>query len=91
MNYYWICNKHNTTGATCGAGNTYLSGLPEFIPVFSEVRVARCFVLGGIFCRSFSDFFGWSIVFSVLLPFTASDYPFGIFQLFAQLWISGKY
>ena len=29
-----ICNKSNLTSATCGVGNSYPSGEPEFIPTF---------------------------------------------------------
>jgi hypothetical protein len=30
----WVCNKSNTTSATCGAGMAYPSGAPEFTPGF---------------------------------------------------------
>ena len=78
------------------AHSTYPSGAPEFTPCFSEVRVARSLVLCVCFvdrCLSFCTFsFGHcvvcpsslAIVLSVLLRFTDSDYPFGIFKLF--LW-----
>ena len=36
-------NKSNTTGATCGTGTSFHSGIPEFTPGFSAVRVARFF------------------------------------------------
>jgi formate hydrogenlyase subunit 3/multisubunit Na+/H+ antiporter MnhD subunit len=32
---------NNTTGATCGVGTAYLSGVPEFTSGFSEVRLAQ--------------------------------------------------
>ena len=60
-----------------------LLSLPEHLsssPVFSGVRVTRCLV----FCVCFVDrclafgLFLLAIVLSVLLPFTDSDYPFGI-------------
>ena len=35
----------NTTGVTTGAGIAYPSGAPEFIPVFSGIRVTRSLVL----------------------------------------------
>jgi hypothetical protein len=40
----WVCNKSNTTGATCGAGTAYPSGAPEFTHCFSRVRVAQSLV-----------------------------------------------
>ena len=39
-------------GATNGAGAVYLSGAPEFTPVFSGVYVAHYFVLSVVSCRS---------------------------------------
>jgi hypothetical protein len=53
-------------------------------PVFSGVHVARSLVFYVMFCRSFVCPFvllPLAIVFSILLRFTASDYPFGIFKL----------
>ena len=32
MTYHRVCNKSNTTGATCRAGTTYPSEAPEFNP-----------------------------------------------------------
>jgi hypothetical protein len=66
-------------GATHGAGTAYPSGPPEFNQVFSGVRIARFLVFYVVFCRSL--FVLLVIVLSVLFRFTASDYPFGIFQL----------
>jgi hypothetical protein len=54
--------------------------------VHSVVRVTRSLVLCVRFvdrCLSFVPF-RLVIVLSVLLPFTDSDYPFGIFKLFFQ-------
>ena len=53
-------------------------------PVFSGVRVTRSLVL----CVYFVDrcYFLLAIVLSVLLQFTGSDYPFGIFKLFFLQW-----
>jgi hypothetical protein len=48
--------------------------------VCSRVRVARSLVFCVVFCRSL--FVLLAIVLSVLLRFTDSDYPIGIFQLF---------
>ena len=45
--------------------------------VFGGVRVARSLVFCVMFCRSFL----LVIVLSILLRFTASDYPFGILDL----------
>jgi hypothetical protein len=48
------------------------------------LRVARSLVFCLMFCRSFCHFvpFLLAIVLSVLLRFTVSAYPFGIFKLF---------
>ena len=68
--------------------------LPEHLcspPVLSGVRVTRSLVLYVCFvdrCLSFCTFFLLVIVLSVLLQYTDSDYPFGIFKLF---WIWMKY
>ena len=64
-----------------------LPTLPEHLsssPVFSGVRVTRSLVLYVYFvdrCLSFVLFL-LDIVLSVFLPYTDSDYPFGIFILF---------
>ena len=53
-------------------------------PAFSEVRVTRSLVLHVCFvdrCLSFCTF-SFAIVLSVLLRYTDSDYPFGIFKFF---------
>ena len=50
--------------------------------VFSGVHVARSLVFNAMFCRSLFVLFLLAIVLSVLLRFTISDYPFGIFKLF---------
>jgi hypothetical protein len=57
---------------------------PSSPPVFSRVRVARSLVFCVVFCRSLFVLFIFAIVLSVL-RFTDSDYPFGIFKLFKQL------
>ena len=56
----------------------YYSGASEFTLVFSGVPMFMCYVLYIIL-----SFF--SIVLTILLQFTASDYPFGIFKLFLTL------
>jgi|JYMV01.1.fsa_nt_gi hypothetical protein len=70
--------KSNTTGVKCGAGPAYTSGTHS---VVSGVRVARSSVCCVLFCRSLFVLFVLAIVLSVLLHFTASDNPFGIFKL----------
>jgi hypothetical protein len=50
--------------------------------VCSAVRVARSLVSRVMFCRSLFVLFLLAIVFSVLLRFTALDYPLGVFKLF---------
>jgi hypothetical protein len=76
----------NSMAATSGAGTTYPSGAHAFIPIFSVVHVAQTSAHCVVFCKSFSFcflvLFLLAIVFSVLLRFTASDYPFGIFKIF---------
>ena len=65
----------------------YLSGAPEFIPVFSGVHVTRSLVLYVCFvghCLSFCTFL-LAITLSVLLRYTDSDYPFGIFKLLLHM------
>jgi hypothetical protein len=73
-------------GVTSRAGTAYPSGAPEFTPVFSGVRVTRSLVLYVCFvdrCLSFKFLlFLLAIVLSVLLRYTDSDYPFGIFKLY---------
>ena len=51
-------------------------------PVFIGNCVARSLVFCVMFCRSLFVLFPLAIVLPVLLRFTASDYPFGIFKLF---------
>ena len=81
ITYNRICNKSNTKGTTCETENAYHSVAPEFIPVFSEVRVARFLVFCLMLCRSL--FALLAIVLSVVLRFMASDYLFDIFRLFS--------
>ena len=87
MTYHRVCNYINTTGSTSEAGIAYPSGASEFTSICSGVRVTRSVVL----CVCFVDvvcplvLFLLAIVLSVLLQFTNSDYPFGIFKLFLSL------
>jgi hypothetical protein len=57
--------------------------LPEHLsspPVFRGARVARSLIFCVMFCRSLFVLFLLVIISPVLLPFIASDYPFGIFN-----------
>ena len=71
--------------------------LPEHLsstPIFNGVRVTRSLVLCVMFCRSLFVllyFFFWAILFSVLLRYTDSDYPFGISKLFHDIMSSKLY
>jgi hypothetical protein len=70
--------------------------------VFSGVRVARAFVLCVCFVDRFFVLVHLAIVLSVLLQFTDSVYPFGIFKLkesadlvliiefTSQFWLTGS-
>jgi hypothetical protein len=42
--------------ATYGAETAYLSGAPEFNPMFSGVRVARSLIFCVMFCGAFVDY-----------------------------------
>jgi hypothetical protein len=50
--YHTACNKSNTTGATCGTGNVYTSGVHSSCSVFSGVPVAGSLVFCVLFCSS---------------------------------------
>ena len=68
--------------------------LPEYmssLPVFSWIRVARSSVFCVMFCRSLIVPFLLVSVLSVLLGYTASDYPFGIYKLLLIYWTSIHY
>jgi len=68
------------------AGTAFPSGAPVFNLGVSAVRVARYFVFCIVFCRSLFirwAFFLLTIVLSVLVRFTTSDYLFSIFKLFS--------
>jgi hypothetical protein len=70
--------------------------LPEHLsspPVFSEICVTRSLMLCVCFvdrCLSFCPFCFGHCVQIVLLRFTDSDYPFGIFQLFCKSIVYSK-
>jgi hypothetical protein len=64
MTYHRVCNKRNTTGATCEAGTAYPSGGPDLLSVLSRVRIVRSLVFCVRFCRSmfvFLFFFFWAL------------------------------
>ena len=50
--YHTACNKSNTTGATCGTGNVYTSGVHSSCAMFSWVPVAGSLVFCVLFCSS---------------------------------------
>jgi hypothetical protein len=78
-NLYVTGTLINTTGVISGAGTAYHSGHLSSPPVISGVRVTRSLVLYVCFvyrCLSFCTL-------SVLLRYTDSDCPFGIFKLFS--------
>jgi hypothetical protein len=82
MTYHQICNKNYTTNTTSGAGIVYPSETPALIPSVSSFHVAQYLVFCVVFRRLlfvFLFFFILVIVLSVV-PFTASDYSFGIFK-----------
>jgi len=64
--------------SVCGSKNKKMK------TVFSGVRVSRSLVLCVCFVDRYLSFctFSLTIVLSVLLRYTDSDYPFGIFKLF---------
>ena len=71
MTYHMVCNKNNTTDATCGAGSAYPSGVQPQLLV-GLVLVDLCFlcnVLQIVVCP-----------FVTFLLFTDSDYSFGSFN-----------
>ena len=79
-------NQINTTGVTSGAGTAFPSREPEFTPGFKWGSCYSIFRFMCMFCRSLFVllYFFLAIVLSVLLRYTDSDYPFGIFKLFCH-------
>ena len=68
---------------TSGAGTAYPSGAPVTSPLFfCGVGITRSLILCVCFVDCCFGLFLLAIVFSVLLRFTDSGYPFGIFKLF---------
>jgi hypothetical protein len=80
-----VGDKSNTTGATCVAGTAYLTGAPDLtsgsqLGWCCSTFCFLCNVMKIVVCP-FVPFL-LVIVLSILLLFTASDYPFGIFKHF---------
>ena len=74
-------------GSISVAETAYPCGTPGFNLGFSVVRVARYFVFCIVFCRSLFirwAFFLLTIVLSVLVRFTASDYLFSILNFLSK-------
>jgi hypothetical protein len=84
MTYHLVCNKSNTTCATCVTETFSVSERMRWPQVLNEVRIARSIVFCGVFCRSLFVSFHLAKGLSVRLWFTASDYPIGIFEMFIQ-------
>jgi hypothetical protein len=63
MTYHRVCNKINTTGATCGTRTAHPSRAPEFtLPDFSGILVVRSLILCVmLFVCLFVLFFLWSL------------------------------
>ena len=83
ISYHRVCNQNNTTGEISGAGAIFPSGAPDFTPGFQwgscySIFSFMCNVLQIVVCPFV--LFLLAIVLSVLLRFTDSDYPFGIFK-----------
>ena len=74
-----FCNETHTTGATSAGGTTYPSGVH---PACLGVSVAQSWVFSVEICRSFFCLLTTELT---LHPFTASDYPFGTFNLFLYI------
>jgi hypothetical protein len=86
--YHTACNTSNTTGATCGTGNVYTSGVHSSCPVFSGVPVAGSLVFCVLFCSSLFvllSLFFWPLCcpffFNLRLLIT-------LFQTFPQIFLS---
>ena len=85
MIYHQVCN---TASATNGEGTAYPSKASEFNTGF---ELSSCYSIFSIFCVvCFVDLClsvcpsSFGLVLSVLLRFTASDYPFGILRFTAS-------
>jgi hypothetical protein len=84
VGYIFLRLYNEESCVTSGAGSAYPSRAPAFTPGFSGVRVTRSLVLCVMFFRLLFVLFVLfllAIVLSVLLRYTYSDYPFGIFKI----------
>ena len=70
----------NTTVGNSGTGTVSPSGAHEFTPGFNGGRVPQSLVFCVVLCRSLFVLFPFVIVLSILIPFMASNYLFGIKQ-----------
>ena len=81
--------KSKTMDVSNGTGTAYPSRAPEFTPGFQWGLCYSIFSFICVLCRSLFVllyfFFLLAIVLSVLLRYTDSDYPFGIFKLFLHM------
>jgi hypothetical protein len=82
--YTIMAITYRISGGTRCTGTAYnTSGATEFTLGFSGVRIAQSLVFAAVFLEIVCLFvlFLLAIVLSVLLRFTSSKYPFGIFKL----------
>ena len=79
ITYLHDCNNSNKTCVTSETGTAYHSGAPEFIRGFWWGLCCSIFRFLYL-CVSFCPFL-LAIVLSIILRFTASDYPFSILKL----------
>ena len=86
MPYHRVCNKSNTMDATSGAGRSYpygehMSSFPVLLGfvLLNFQLFVQCFINH---CGFLCLFFFLTIALSVLLRYTASNYPFDVFKLF---------
>ena len=71
-----------TTGATCGAGTAWPSGVPGFAPGFQWRSCCSIFTLFYVvFCRSVFVLLPLAFLLYVLIRLMSCHYPFGIFKL----------
>jgi hypothetical protein len=89
MTCHQVCYWSSTKGATSGAGTAHPSGIPEFTPVFSGVRITRYLVLSECFadrCLSFCPF-----SFDHCVVCSSSIYVFWLLLWYLQTLLLAKY
>ena len=95
ITYHRILNTSNMTGVSDVAGTANSSGGPEFTTCIQWCSFYLISSFVYIICGSLLSFYPFllAIALSVLLRFTDSDYPFGIFKLniFILIGLSLKY